>query len=71
MNRKELIQLLQEVALYDRADGSNIYDHPCSVAIRAINEAFEDIETLRKIAPRRVGSKKVQMLTGLSYDPSW
>lgn len=71
MNRKELVELLQEVASYDLADGSNIYDHPCSVAIRAIDKAFEDIETLRRIAPKKTGSKKVQMLTGLSHNPSW
>ena len=38
MNRSELIELLTELALKDLSDGSDIYDHPCSVAIRAINQ---------------------------------
>ena len=71
MNREELNDLLEQVAANDLAEGADIFDHPCSVAIRAINQAFEDIEKLRKVAPRRKGSKAIQMLTGLRYNPTW
>jgi len=38
MKDSELIEILGEVAEIDLADGSDIYDHPCSCAIRRINE---------------------------------
>lgn len=71
MNKTELNEALADIAKKDLSDGADILDHPCAVAIRAINKAFEDIEILRKIAPKKRGSKRVQMLTGLTYDPDW
>lgn len=71
MNRAELIELLETIAEKDLIEGSDVSDHPCSVAIRAINKAFEDVEVLRKVAPKKTGSKRMQMLTGLRYDPAF
>lgn len=71
MNKKQLIDLLAEIAEKDLVQGCDIEDHPCCIAIRAIDQCFRDIETLRKIAPKKKGGKRVQMLTGLGYNPSW
>ena len=50
MKIAELEEILKEMAVNDLAEGSDIDDHPCMVAIRAIDEAFivgdADIETL-------------------------
>ena len=71
MDKQELIELLDEIAMNDIEDAANIDDHPCRVAIRAIDKCFDDIEMLRNISPKKAGSKKVQMLTGSRYNPSW
>ena len=69
MDKKELIALLAEIAEKDLAEGQDIYDHPCSVAIRALNNCFDDIKLLQQIANKQIHgkSKKCQMLMGLSY----
>ena len=71
MNRPELTELLEKVAEYDLEEGSKLRDHPCSVAIRALDKCFDDINALRSVAPKKQGSERIQMLTGLSYNPSW
>ena len=52
----ELRELLKDLSEQDLAEGSNINDHPCSVAIKVIDDAYishfgegkyEDIETDR------------------------
>ena len=35
MNREELIKLLVEIAKSDLADESELFNHPCIVAVRA------------------------------------
>lgn len=54
MNKKELIELLEELAQKDLIEGKDIFDHPCTVAVRAINKAFDDIA---KNCPKKRGSK--------------
>jgi hypothetical protein len=71
MDRIELVSQLEELAKQDLTDGADIFDHPCTVAIRAINKAFNDIEMLKVGAPKRKGSKAMQVLTGLKYNPLW
>lgn len=73
MNREELIDLLKKMAVNDLEDGSDIFDHPCTVAARAINKSFEDVNTLcRVIRCDTMGhSKNVKMLIGLPYNPEW
>lgn len=71
MKLNELIDLLRDLAEKDLADNADIQDHPCSVAVRAITTMRADIDTLLKIAPKNTGSKKAQMLTGLSYRDGW
>lgn len=75
MNRDELKELLQELAETDLSDGADINDHPCSVAVRAIDQCFDDIATMQKISHRFISmsnaSKKVNHLCHLTYDPQW
>ena len=73
MNKKELVELLHELAEGDLADGSNLADHPCVLAASALDRAFADIEFLRRIANGHIGnkSKAAKMLLGLNYDPSY
>lgn len=69
----ELKELLIEIAEGDLIEGSLLRNHPCMIAVRALDECFEDINTLRSalnsISSGR--SKAVVMLTKLNYDPSW
>jgi len=73
MDRENLVKLLSEMAAEDLESGADIFDHPCSIAVRAIEKSFEDINVLlRVIRSDTMGrSKKVQMLIGLPYDPEW
>jgi hypothetical protein len=79
MKKKELIELLEDIAKKDLVDGSDLFDHPCSVAVRALNECFEDIKTLKRLLPKnraggyrfKNGNKRIQMLAGLTYDPEY
>lgn len=40
MKISELEEILREMAVNDLTEGSDIDDHPCMVAIRAIDKAF-------------------------------
>lgn len=73
MNRNELTELLQKMADRDLVEGADIADHPCSIAIRALDQCFDDVDTLRSVVGNnaRGKSKRVQVLVGLNYDPSW
>ena len=73
MNREELTGLLAELAEADLQEGKDLYDHPCNVAIRAINQAFDDIEVLRRACKYKEAAKtkRATMLIELYYDPSW
>lgn len=75
MNKQELVELLERLAMNDLDSDADIYDHPCSVAIRAINDCFSDIESLQRMCRAykidRRGSKKMQHLMSLNYDPQW
>ena len=71
MNRQELKCLLECIAEEDVSQGSNIGDHPCPVAIMAIDKAFDEVNILRKLIPNGSYSKKVNMIIGLNYDPKW
>lgn len=72
MNREELTEVLETLAEKDISDGSELHDHPCSVAIRALDRCFDDISTLRMQIERHSSqSKKVQHLVGLRYNPEW
>ena len=44
MDKTELIELLADLADGDLAEGADIDDHPCSVAIRALKELKEIID---------------------------
>jgi len=73
MNRAELIDLLWDIAVEDTVDYADIQDHPCSVAIRALDRCFEDVNLLKRVVSKEVHgkSKKCQILLGLNYDPEW
>lgn len=73
MNKAELTGFLEIIAEKDLADNATIFDHPCSVAVRAIEQCFIDIKNLQRIAlgNERNKSKKVQVLVKGIYDPTW
>jgi len=73
MNKTQLIELLNELAEEDMAEGSEIYDHPCSVAIRALNKCFDDIKLLREISNgfHEGKSKRAKILLVTNYNPEW
>lgn len=69
----QLKGLLESLASNDLSDDSSIDDHPCMVAVRALDQSFEDIEILRRVIINnpQARSKKVTTLIKLNYDPSW
>ena len=73
MNINELKELLSEMAEKDLVEGHDIYDHPCSVAIRALDQCFDDIEVLKKVVKNSSSfySKRVQVLVKTNYKPEW
>ena len=70
MNKEELIDLLGEIAEKDLSDGSELSDHPCSLAIRTINKCISDISHLKKIIKGTANkrSKRSMELLGMSID---
>lgn len=76
MNKTDLVELLEGLAQKDLEPGESLFDHPCSVAVRAIEQSFSDIKTLQttiniNLQNKSGLSKRVQMLTGLSYNPTY
>lgn len=72
MNRQKLVELLENIAENDLEEGSDLKDHPCSVAIKAIHQCFDDIGILKNLTRSSTWhSKKVKMLLGLPYNPEW
>jgi len=73
MNKEELVYFLEEIAKEDLVNGADVYDHPCSVAIRALNQCFDDVTHLSKVVRGDLmgHSKRTKTLVGLSYNPSW
>lgn len=73
MNIESLTDRLEALAALDLAEGADVHDHPCSVAIRALNQCFEDIEYLKRVVknPKISKSRKAWKILGLSYDPEW
>lgn len=67
MNKNELIELLSELASLDLVEGENIEDHPASVAIRAINQCFEDIKEREKVIEGLSGG----LIPNVPYHPEW
>lgn len=70
LNKLELTSLLADIAEGDLAEGSDLFDHPCSVAIRAINQCFTDIKELQFIARGNEQNKSKSLVRGV-YNPSW
>jgi hypothetical protein len=73
MNKAELIDLLDKIAEKDLEAGSDIQDHPCVVAIRALEKCLDDIKYLQQIGNKTTHgkSKRAKMLLGLNYNPVW
>jgi len=73
MNIKELKELLAEMAVKDLEEGHDIDDHVCSVAIRALDKSFSDVEILKSAfkGKHKSKSKAVQVLMGLPYNPEY
>ena len=73
MGKDDLIDLLEQMAEKDLEDGADIFDHPCTVAVRAITQYESDIKQLQGLAKGsdRGKSKQVQTLVRGIYSPSW
>lgn len=73
MNKFELSEILRMLAEKDLSEGAALEDHPCIIAIKALNRCFDDIETLRAVARKlpSTQSKKVQVLISSTYDPNF
>lgn len=73
MNKEELTTLLEELAIGDLADGANLDDHPCSVAIRALDQCFDDLNYMKQmvIGTQHKRSKRARRLILNTYNPSW
>jgi len=71
MTLYELTEVLKELAESDLSDDADIKDHPCSVAVRAIEQCVSDINFLKRMNRGEVAaSKRAKMLIGLNYNPS-
>jgi hypothetical protein len=73
MDKKELISLLEELAIDDLADGADLSDHPCSVAVRALEQCFDDLHYMKQMAKgvHNKQCKRARMLILTTYNPSW
>ena len=72
MNRSELDKNLNELAAGDLEPGHDINDHPCMVAIRAMDSLHKDIESLRAIVTNKhSGSKRMQTLIRMGHTDSY
>lgn len=71
MNITEIIDSLKDLAKADTLEGADIYDHPCTVAVRALKGCTTDINILRRHADSKGKSKKVQVLIKTPYDPTY
>ena len=73
MNKQELVEILEEIAEIDVVAGTEISNHPCSVAVRAINRAFDDMDFLRRVANGKIpkNSKRAQVMLGCPYSPEF
>jgi len=78
MNKDELIHLLAIIVKEDETREIALFtgDHPCSVAIRAINQCFEDIKTLQSYAESATvdsqdPNEREAILVLLPYNPEW
>lgn len=73
MNKAKLTELLIELAEKDLSEGSDINDHPCAVAVRALEQCFNDINALQSAfrGKEKNMSKKIQTLMRLNYNPSY
>ena len=71
MNRKNLSELLMELAKSDLEEGIDISTHPCALAVRMIDQCFEDVSALREVVRDHHGthSKKIEHLIRLTYNP--
>ncbi len=70
MNKSEMIELLKDVANADH-DGRPLEDHPCRIAIRALNQCFEDIGALQKYGKQYIHTDQPDCSVPNPYDPQW
>jgi len=71
VNKTDLKELLQAIAENDLADGCSIDDHPCAVAVRAIDGCFSDIERLQVLVKEKPKCKRDIVLVNAPYSPEW
>ena len=74
MKKEQLITILEELAVGDLSEDCIIEDHPCSVAVRALNKLSDDISVLKGTLKRnkiRGKSKREQILIGSICAPDF
>jgi hypothetical protein len=73
MDKQALTTLLEELAIDDLAEGADLRDHPCSVAIRALDQCFDDLNYMKLLVRgvQNKRSKKARTMIVNTYDPSW
>lgn len=73
MKKEELIELLDALAEEDAVDIASVPDHPCSVAIRAINKCFDEItkRDIEILGLHLNGTFPNSAYIMLPYTPEW
>lgn len=70
MNKEELIMELEAVAEEDTLTLKEYGKHPCTIAIRALNQCFEDIKGLQRgLQNVPIPPDPILDLDDLSYRP--
>lgn len=73
MYRTQLAIMLAEIAKQDLAPGAELAAHPCSIAIKALDQAIDDIDYLKQIinGTQTKRAKRAVYLIKLNYDPDF
>ena len=66
MKDDDLIDLLEELAIGDLVKGSKLKHHPCSLAVKRINDLKLDLKDLKRCAETGSKSKRCCTLMGSS-----
>lgn len=71
MNKEELIELLDAIAEKESVDLVSVVNHPCNIAKRALNQCFEDIESLQAYIFEYGRPEMEDRLRLHPYNPEW
>lgn len=63
MKIEELKGLLTEIAAKDLSEGSDLHDHPCSVAVKVMGAYEDDVDFLIDVINGRANKKSKRAMT--------